>query len=122
MNETLGFVLAIAVWFGGSRVIAAVVALLVDVFKRFGLVKDGDAGKWSAALNLIGLAGFSAYFLLNPSVPFADVDGTLQLVLNIALVVLAYVDQLDFSTIVHWRGVDNKTPLFYSHPKSSRYD
>ena len=122
MNDTLALLLAIALWFGGSRVIAAVVALLVDVFKRFGLVKDGDAGKWSAAFNLIGLVGFAAYFMLNPAVPFSAVDETLKLVLDISLVVLAYVDQLDFSTLVHMRGIDNKTPLFYAHQKPSRYD
>ena len=115
MNETLSLVLAIALWFGGSRVIAALVSLVVDVFKRFKLAKDGDAGKWSAAINLLGLGAFTAYFLLNPSAPFSAVDETLQLVMNIALVVLAYVDQLGFSRLIHTEGEWAGVPLFYSY-------
>ena len=121
MDNTLEFVLAVFVWFGGSGAIASAVALVIDIFKQFGLVKDGDAGKWSAALNLLGLTAFTVFFLFNPNVAFAQVDESLRLVMQVVGVVLALVLQLRTTPAVHSEAVWNKVPGFYTFP-SSDYD
>ena len=53
--------------FGQLVGVAAAIAALVNVFKAFGLVKDGDAGKWAAALNLVALAVLVALKLFAPA-------------------------------------------------------
>ena len=40
--------------------VAALIILLVNVFKVMGIVKDGQADVWVAALNLIGLIALFA--------------------------------------------------------------
>ena len=107
----LNFLLAILTWFGANATIAVIVPLIVDILKRFGVVKDGDAGKWSAGLNLLGLVGFSAYFLLSKSVDFGAMDATLKVILQIVQVVLAYAMQLFISPAVHNRALDSNLPL-----------
>lgn len=109
-----GYILSILIWFGGSASIAALVALLVDVLKRFGVVKDGDAGRWAAGFNLLGLVGFSAYFFLNPAIGFDAVDAQLQNVLAIVQVLLGFVLQLFVSPKVHMAGIDAMLPPFLS--------
>jgi len=107
----LEFLLAVMVWFGGSAAIASLVALLVDALKRFGVVKDGDSGKWAAGFNLLGLVGFSVYFFLNPAFAFAEMDAVLKNVLSVVQVILAYVMQLGLSPKVHVLGYFAKLPL-----------
>lgn len=99
------FLLRIVVWFGGSATIAAIVAALVDVLKRFGVVKDGDAGRWAARFNLLFLAVFSVWFFLNPAFDFASVDESLKAALAVIQVVLGLVLQLATSQRVHLNGV-----------------
>jgi hypothetical protein len=118
MDKTLEFVLAVFVWFGGSGAIAAAIALVIDLFKRFGLVKDGDAGKWSAALNLLGLTAFTVFFLFNPNVAFAEVDESLRLVMQVVGIVLALVLQLRTTPAVHNEGTWYAIPGFYSFDRS----
>lgn len=103
--------LAVVLWVVGNRSIAALVALLVDIFKRFGLVKDGDAGKWAGALSLVGLVGFAAFFMLTPELSFELVDSRVTAVLQIAAVILAYVDQLGFAPKVHEVGAAAELPV-----------
>jgi hypothetical protein len=111
MELDLVFLLAILVWFGGNGTIAALVTLIVDVFKRFGLVKDGTSGQWSAALNLIGMAGFAVFYFSNPAISFGAIDGQLSLVLKIAQVVLGYFWQLDISQIIHFQSQMADLPI-----------
>jgi hypothetical protein len=112
----MNFLLAILIWFGGNGTIAALIALLVDVMKRFGWIADGSAGKWANAMNLAGLVGFSIFFFLNPSVPFGAMDEQMRLVLQIVEIVLGYVLQLFVSPAVHVQGVAQKVVPFYSFP------
>ncbi|MEM5774513.1 MAG: hypothetical protein AAGU05_05880, partial [Anaerolineaceae bacterium] len=49
--------------------LAALIAVLINLLKLAGLVKDGDAQTWSAALNLLGMA---ALFLLKVIRPKFD--------------------------------------------------
>jgi len=111
MEIDLNILLAIFIWFGGSGTIASLVALIVDILKRFKIVHDGDAGQVAAGINLFGLVVFSVYFFLNPAFDFASMDAVLRTVLAIIQIVLGFVLQLKMSPAVHDLGYLAKLPL-----------
>lgn len=80
---------------------AALVALLVNVGKLFGWIKDGDAVKWSGGLNLLGIL---ALFVTRLFLPTFDVSGINSVMLTIATVgsyILSYVMELGISKLTH---------------------
>lgn len=54
--------------------IGALLALLINVGKAFGIVKDGDAPKWSAGLNLAGVAALFILRIVKPGFDLAPAD------------------------------------------------
>ena len=87
--------------FGQLVGVAAAIAALVNVFKAFGLVKDGDAGKWVAALNLVALAVLVALKLFAPGVALEQIDAQAAMLAQVLLIILGYVVQLLGSTTAH---------------------
>lgn len=80
---------------------AAIVALVINVGKLFGWVKDGDAVKWSGGLNLLGIL---ALFVTRLFLPNFDVSGINSVMLTIATVgsyILSYVMSLGISKLTH---------------------
>ena len=81
--------------------IAALIAVLVNVGKRFNIVKDGQSGSWSAGLNILALIGLL----------FAQSDGYTNLIpvidaqagqfSEVISVVLAFAFQLFVSRKTH---------------------
>lgn len=73
---------------------AALIAFVINVLKHFGLVADGSAVTWSAALNLIGLAALLGLRVYAPQVDIAAVDARVAEAVQVALVIFGYVIQL----------------------------
>jgi hypothetical protein len=73
---------------------AALVAVIINILKQVGVVKDGTAGKWSAALNIVVLAILIAFKVFVPSIATDVLDGYAGQVAQILLVVLGYLVQL----------------------------
>ena len=94
----LNMVLAIAVTMIGAQ---ALISLLVDVGKWTGLVQDGTAGVWSAALNLLGLAGIAIALYLNPAFDFSALDAQFQTFAQFAVLVFGYIVQIAGTKRVH---------------------
>ena len=105
--------------FGQLMGVAACIAALINVFKTFGLVKDGTAGKWSAALNLIALAALVALRLFAPQIALEQVDAQAAMLSQILLIVLGYVVQLFGSDGVHALFARLRLPVI---GKSHAYD
>jgi hypothetical protein len=101
--------------------VAALVAILIDLLKRFGLVQDGDAPKWSAALNLIALIALVAMRYIAPQFSVEFLDEQAGAVAQIAVVILSFVVQLRVSPAVHDAGVMDRSVLAFSH-NSDRFD
>ena len=114
MQFNLNDLVQLIVSFGSMAGVAALVAILVDLFKRFGLVQDGLAPKWSAALNLVFLIALvsARYFAPQFSVEFLDEQA--GLVAQVAAVILSFVMQLAVSPAIHDNGVENRSVLAYS--------
>lgn len=70
---------------------AALVSVLVNIGKFFGVIKDGDADKWVAGANLIGVI---ALYVTRKFVPGFDpgvIDKTLAEIASVTGFVLSYL-------------------------------
>lgn len=94
-------VLNILIQIGGLVGVAAAIAALINVGKTFGLVKDGDAGAWSAALNLIALAVLVALKLYRPDLDLEELDVQIGAFAQVVGLFLSWLVQIKFSTLTH---------------------
>lgn len=69
----------------------SLVAFLVQVGKYFGIVKDGDAPKFVAGFNLLGMALVFAAYLFYPELDIIAVDGQLAQAVTVMSTVFGYV-------------------------------
>jgi hypothetical protein len=77
------------------------IALMINVFKWAGVIKDGNAGKWSAVGNLVVVIGVSVVFKLYPQFDFGNVDAQIAEFAKVAGIVIAYIVQIVGSRQVH---------------------
>jgi len=78
-----------------------VIGVVIDVLKLFGVVNDGTSGKWSAALNLVALAGIAVTLGLKPTFDFPAFDLQLITVAKFATLLLGYIAQMVGTKAVH---------------------
>lgn len=97
----LDVILQLALGFASLAGVAALVAVIVQVFKLAGLVKDGTSNKWISALNLIAFIVLVAFQIFKPSIAIAVLDGYAAQIAQIALFVLGFVVQMTTSTPVY---------------------
>lgn len=86
----------------GMAGFAGLIALLINVGKTFGVVKDGQAQTWSAVLNLFGLAVMLALNVFRPGVDIGAVDQWVSGFVEVATVVLTYIMQILVSRGAHY--------------------
>lgn len=79
----------------------SLISLLINVLKWTGMISDGDAGKWSAAGNLLVVVAVSVVFKLYPQFDFEGADLKIAEFVKVAGVVFAYIIQLVGSKAVH---------------------
>lgn len=92
---------------GGLAGFAALIALLINVLKSVGVVKNDTAPTWSAGFNLVGLALLLATKTFKPELDMSAVDSQVMDFVNVGVVVFSYVLQLLMSKGTHFavRGV-----------------
>lgn len=88
---SLDQVLAIAGTMVGAQML---ISLAINVLKWAGVVNDGSAGKWSAALNLVGLAGIAVGLGLYPSFDFPKLDASFVVIAQFASLIFGYIVQV----------------------------
>lgn len=79
---------------GSMAGLQAFIALAINVLKWAGVVSDGTAGKWSAALNLGGLAFVAVTFGVNPAFDFAALDAQFVDIAKFLTLIFGYVVQI----------------------------
>lgn len=92
----------ILVQFGLMMGFAAVVSLLVNVGKKFGIVKDGTADKWVAGFNLIGVVALYVARLVVPDFNPIVVDNALGEVALIGGYIFGFVAMLVDSKVTYF--------------------
>jgi len=90
----LTIVLGILVQFAQLAGVAALLAAVVNVFKYFGVVKDGTAGSWYAAFSLVVMTLLVYFHYFIPTIGIEFLDAQAAILAKILLIVLGYVMQL----------------------------
>jgi len=81
---------------------AAVIAVVINLLKLAGVVKDDTAQTWSAALNLAGLAGLLLVKMFQPDLDVPGLDQQAAEFANVLTVIVAYISQLLGSKLTHY--------------------
>lgn len=79
----------------------ALISFLIDVLKWAGVVKDNTAGIWSAAFNLLGIAGIAVALGLYPSFDFPKLDAQLLIIAQFGALVFGYIIQIAGTKHIH---------------------
>jgi hypothetical protein len=90
---------------------AAIVAALVNVGKAFGLVKDGDASKWSLGLSTLGLIVFISLKMFKPELDVPGLDAVLTEASEIMLYALGIAVALGLPGLFHGLFKASSVPL-----------
>lgn len=80
---------------------AALVTVIINILKIFGVVKDDTAANWSAGLNLLGLIVMMVIKIVNPTVDIGITDAYVANIAIILQVVCAYLVQVGASKLFH---------------------
>ena len=97
-----GMLSQIILEFGTLIGFASVVALLVNVGKLIGFVKDGMADKWVAGLNLLGVIALYVTRLVVPDFDVIQVDTVLGEVALAGVYVMGFVGMLLGSKLTYF--------------------
>lgn len=92
----------LVVQLGGLSGFAALVSFLVNTLKYFGIVKDGEASRWSAGFNLLGLAGLLFINVYKPGMNVTAIDSKLSGFVQFGVIVFSYVTMLIASKGTHF--------------------
>lgn len=80
---------------------SALVSLLIDVLKWAGVIRDGNAGVWSAAANLVVFVSVVILLRLYPAFDFASADAQLGEVVKLLALVFGYITQIVAAKNIH---------------------
>lgn len=78
----------------GLAGVGAFLSLLVNVGKKIGWVKDGQAAKVSAGLNLLALAGLYLFRVIKPDADWQGIDAQLGAFVAAVTPFIGYILQL----------------------------
>jgi hypothetical protein len=81
---------------------AALIAVLINILKLAGVVKDDTAHIWSAALNLAGLVALFLAKVFSPDLDVPGLDQQAAEFANVMTVIVAYISQLLSSKLTHF--------------------
>ena len=81
--------------------VAALIAVLINVMKLVGVVKDGQAPTWSAGLNLAGLIALLVLKVVKPEFDPGEVDQQAGTLAEIGVLITGFVLQLLASKATH---------------------
>ena len=110
---------SLAAFFVGLAGIAALVAALVNLGKRFGIVPDGAAPKVAGFLTLAFFAGLVTTRILWPDFDYQSVDVVAGVIAQILVGVLGLIGQLGISKAAN-AGLRGVPLIGYSHSQKSK--
>lgn len=79
----------------------AVWSVVIDILKQFGVVTDGNAGKWSAGFNLVTLILVAVLVNFVPSFDIGAADNSLVEIAQFLALIVGYVFQIFVTNKVH---------------------
>ena len=95
----------------GSLVgVAAGIAVLINICKVMGLVKDGQSQTWSVVLNLVAMGALIGLKIFVPDMSIPEVDEKFLVVAQGLTILLGYIVQLGSSKVAY-EGALKGVPL-----------
>jgi hypothetical protein len=95
--------------------VAALIAALVGVGKRIGIVQDGTAPAWSTGLNIVGLIALFVLQLFGKADMVPGLDTQAGSLANVITVILAFVYQLFASRVTYENALAGIPVIGHSH-------
>ena len=80
---------------------SALVSLLVNVGKFFGIVKDDTSDKWIAGLNLVGVLGIYFARLFIPEFNVTPIDSIMQEIAMVGTYIMTFVSMIFGSRLTY---------------------
>lgn len=81
---------------------AALIAVIVNILKIFGIVKEDQAPLWVAGANLLCILTMYFLSIFKPEFSFAGLDPMMTEIATVATFVLAFVGQILVSKFTHY--------------------
>jgi hypothetical protein len=78
-----------------------VIALIINVLKGVGVVNDGTAQQWSAALNLLAIIGLAIALKFYPTYDYQSLDAWILEVAKAIAVIVTFILQLFATKSAH---------------------
>lgn len=72
---------------------AALIAVVINVLKTIGVVKDGQAGVWASGFNLAGLIGLFVAGIVAPEFDIAGLNENMAQIAEILSLIFAFILQ-----------------------------
>jgi hypothetical protein len=90
---------------------AALISVIINVLKTIGVVKDGQAGMWSAGLNLAGLIALFATGIVAPEFDISGLDENIAQIAEILSLIFAFITQNWISKGTHTVFSSGQVPI-----------
>lgn len=81
----------------------ALVSLIVNILKVFGVVKDGTAANWVTFFNLLLLIALFVLKVFRPDIDVLKLDGVAATIAQIGVLLLGFVTQISASYVTYAR-------------------
>jgi len=118
IDLVLAVLMQLITMFASLAGVAALVAVLVQLGKFIGLIKDDTAHKWAAGLNLVAFIVFAVFGIFNPNIVYEVLDGYAAQIAAVALFVLGFLTQMTTSKPFYTYFKNARVPyLGYSNPR-----
>lgn len=89
------------------------VALVIDILKILGVVKDGEAGRWNLGLNLLGFVAVGVAIGFYPDIDIVALDARLAELVQIAAYIVTVLVQIFATRIAHAAYLKTETGRKY---------
>ena len=99
--DVTNVICTIALGFGALLGVSKLVAALINLFKVFGLVKDGTANKWAAGLNLSAFVALVLLGVFRADLTMEILDGYAGQIAMVLLFILGFIAQITGSKATH---------------------
>jgi hypothetical protein len=109
--DPLGVILVISIAFASLVGVAALVAVVVQIGKLIGVVKDSTANQWAAGLNLLCFIALVLLGVFRPDLTLEFLDGYAGRIAQALIYVLGFVIQITGSQPIYARLKAVRFPL-----------
>lgn len=107
----LDMLVALTIQFVSLLGVAALVAALVNLFKVFGIVKEGMSAYWASGLGLVAFIAMAVIGIFNPDLTPAFLNEAALKIATILAFILGFVTQIAAAPLFHKALSSGGVPL-----------